>query len=379
MSSNRPQLLAIVERLVGHVNYGNILGRYASQESGRLDVRVHWHDEGVDGWTYGLRRLLGWPPFPSWAQARNLDWGRLRFHLGVAFPARRLISQALSTGECQGIYLKTQTMGLLSQDLMARIPSAVSIDATVLQTVRALTPASFHWTHRPNLCLERRAYAASRLVVATSRWAADSLIRDYGLAASKVEVVPYALEPDRFPVKDWSVSTNKPFQLLFIGNDVQRKGLPALVRAVSDFLPGAILHVVSHDPVESHPQIRIHRGVRTCTPEWYALMAEADCFVLPSRYEPFAWVTLEAMACGLPVVATRVGGLAEIVDDGVTGLLVEPDNVEQLAKVLQHMQHQPQLRRSMGLAGRQRIEDHFDASRVLSHLEDVLCRALRMG
>jgi len=82
--------------------------------------------------------------------------------------------------------------------------------------------------------------------------------------------------------------------------------------------------------------------------------ASAEVFVLPSLFEPFGIVLLEAMAAGLPIVASRVGGIVDVVEDGKTGLLVPSGNPEALADALEHLLSDPTLLEKMGDEGRMR-------------------------
>jgi glycosyltransferase involved in cell wall biosynthesis len=90
------------------------------------------------------------------------------------------------------------------------------------------------------------------------------------------------------------------------------------------------------------------------------LLADADVFVLPSRSEGHPVAILEAMAAGLPVVASRVGGVPEQVSHGETGLLVEPGDPDELAAALRRLATNPPLRHRLGAAGRERAERAFD-------------------
>jgi glycosyltransferase involved in cell wall biosynthesis len=80
---------------------------------------------------------------------------------------------------------------------------------------------------------------------------------------------------------------------------------------------------------------------------------------------------LEAMASGLPVVATRVGDIPRVVEDGVTGILVPPREPEMLAEALATLLADPELRRRMGAAGRRRVEEHFTAARAVARIDEL--------
>jgi glycosyltransferase involved in cell wall biosynthesis len=107
-----------------------------------------------------------------------------------------------------------------------------------------------------------------------------------------------------------------------------------------------------------------------------ALMKHFDVFCLPSRSEGLSSAILSAMANRLPVVATNVGGIPELVVNGQTGLLVEPDNPPQLAGALSRLLDSRELRRQLGHEGRRRIESHFTLDRKLDETESLYRRLL---
>jgi glycosyltransferase involved in cell wall biosynthesis len=94
-------------------------------------------------------------------------------------------------------------------------------------------------------------------------------------------------------------------------------------------------------------------------------MPAFDVLALPSRDEAQSLALLEAMACGLPVVAARAGGIPEVVDEGVSGLLFPRDDVSMLAKALTELLDDPQRRAAMGAAGRKRVGEHFSREEML--------------
>jgi sugar transferase (PEP-CTERM/EpsH1 system associated) len=107
-------------------------------------------------------------------------------------------------------------------------------------------------------------------------------------------------------------------------------------------------------------------GTRSDVPE---ILAGLDMFVLPSLWEGMPNVILEAMSASLPVVATAVGGTPEVVVDGVTGLLVPPRDPDTLAQAITCLLRDPDLRRKMGRAGRERGEQHFSIKKTVQETE----------
>jgi starch synthase len=101
------------------------------------------------------------------------------------------------------------------------------------------------------------------------------------------------------------------------------------------------------------------------------LYSHAAVFCCPSVYEPFGLINLEAMACQAPVVASAVGGILEVVEDGKTGLLVPPADAAALAAALDRVLGNPALGRAMGQAGRRRVEDKFSWASVAERTEQV--------
>lgn len=104
---------------------------------------------------------------------------------------------------------------------------------------------------------------------------------------------------------------------------------------------------------------------------------ESDIMVMPSRRESFGVAAVEAAACGLPVIATKVGGIPEVVEDGVSGILVPPDDGRALTKAILRLANDRNLRTAMGKAGRDLAKERFDLNRNLDQLEtlyrEVVC------
>jgi glycosyltransferase involved in cell wall biosynthesis len=168
----------------------------------------------------------------------------------------------------------------------------------------------------------------------------------------------------------------------FVGRIEPRKGPLDLTRAAAAIragAPGARIVLVGDDPYDSAPeyaaQVRAAEGVEHVpwVADGAAIMRHLDVLVAPSRQEPFGTVLAEAMAAGTPVVATRVGGLAEVVADGETGRLVTPGRPDELAAAVLEVLGR---RAEMGAAARERAQ-RFGADAYADRVEAILLRAVR--
>lgn len=142
----------------------------------------------------------------------------------------------------------------------------------------------------------------------------------------------------------------------------------------------AILDVVSTDPVPENDLVRPHRDVKARSEQLRDLYAAADALALPTRADAVPWVVLEAMAAGLPVVASDVGAIGELLGDG--GELVQPDDPEQLAAALRRLAD-PERRRRLGAEALERVRENYDSpvqvQRLLELLEEVARPASEQG
>jgi glycosyltransferase involved in cell wall biosynthesis len=228
-----------------------------------------------------------------------------------------------------------------------------------------------------NKLLKEAVYAASPLeVVVPSRWLAE--LTGYSMLGRKrVHLVYNGIDLDLFhpaleECRDASTSTTT---LLFVsGPNDPTKGIGELLRAFQLLRfrnPQLRLKVVGDPP----PGTELVPGVEVMGRLSRDRMAEeyrgSDLFVLPTLADNTPVTLMEAMACGLPVVATEVGGIPELVEPGVTGKLVPRGDVAALAGALEEMANDAPMRRGMGRAARSRALARFSKERMALELERI--------
>lgn len=179
-----------------------------------------------------------------------------------------------------------------------------------------------------------------------------------GLPAGRILVKPNFVDIEAMPERSRS-------GVLFVGRLSPEKGLPILLRAMS-LLPGIRLRVAGDGPeaciMDGAPGVTALGRLNAS--EVRQEMSTAEVLVVPSIwYETFGLVVIEAFACGLPLIVSRLGALADLVDDGVTGLHFEPGNAAELAAKIQWALAHPAEMAVMGRNARQEYERSYSAER----------------
>ena len=262
-------------------------------------------------------------------------------------------------------------------------PYVIYTDNTYTQTrrfYRAWAPLGIHTEQRWRE-LEKTTFRQARAVFGMSRWVCEAIIDDYGCDASIVIPVGAGANSLAPPSEDKSYARRIA---LFVGNKYELKGVPTLLEAwevVRERLPEALLWIAGVDAP---------RGVAKRFPsvQWFGyvsdrrqldeLYAEASVFVLPTQFEAYGHVVVEAMGSALPCVTTNVGALPELVDDGVTGLLVPPREPAALAEALINLLSDPARAERMGRAGQKKVVEQLTwravAERMTPYLEAAVGR-----
>ncbi|MER7567405.1 glycosyltransferase [Streptomyces sp. NPDC097941] len=269
---------------------------------------------------------------------------------------------------------------------MAAVAGARAVGVPVVQTYHALgTVKKRHQgaadTSPPDrIAIETAVGRECGGIIATCEDEVRELVA-MGLPRRRIHVVPCGVDPVQFaPVTAARRAPAARRRLLTVGRLVPRKGFDRAIRALADVPDAELLVAGGPEPALLFAEPETERlcaiaeecgvadrvtllgGVsRTRMP---ALMSGADLVLSVPRYEPFGIVPVEAMACSTPVVATAVGGQLDTVADGVTGVLVPPDDDHDLGATVRELLDDPRRLSRYGAAGRRRVLARFTWDRV---------------
>ncbi|MEV6617400.1 glycogen synthase [Streptomyces sp. NPDC051051] len=357
-----------------------------------VDLEVHCWGEGR---AEGVRRHRSWPVLDGANDA--LRTFSVDLAMAAALEDRELVHSHTWYANLAG-HLAKELYG---------VPHVVT--AHSLEPLRPWKAEQLGGGYRLSGWAERTAVEAADAVIAVSGAMREDILACYpALEAARVHVVHNGIDtalyrPDHRTdaLNRIGVDPARPY-VLFVGRITRQKGVPHLLRAVRDIDPAAqvVLCAGAPDTPEIDREFRelfaelsrardgVHWIPRMLPrPEVIQLLTHAAVFVCPSVYEPLGIVNLEAMACGTPVVASRVGGIPEVVEDGATGLLVPVAEGDEgarafeagLARALDSVLGDPATARRMGEAGRVRAVEEFGwdavARRTVRLYEDTLKQA----
>lgn len=322
----------------------------------------------------------------SWSRSRDLRRQRAALH-----PLRRPVASALAWDRARrvdprpdaivqlGVFYDVSPFPGLSPRLRCSLHDA-NLATSLHRDGRPLAAAPARM--RTLLRYERQAYDRMDVIFTTSEWLRQSFITDFDQAPDKVVTVGAGPNLDELP--DAPRRAPGPPRFLFVGKDFPRKGGPEVVEAFArvraDF-PEAELWLVGPTDAPSVPGVRNFGLISRSTPEGdervRRIYREATAFVMPSRYEPFGFVFLEAMSFALPCVVADACAMPEIVHDGVTGHVVPRRDPGALAERMIALAADPQGAIAMGHAGRRRLEEQFSWKMAAERI--VAAISVRLG
>ena len=250
--------------------------------------------------------------------------------------------------------------------------------------------------------LEDELIKRSDLITFSTNIYAAKIRNRYRLVSDKVKVIPLGIE---IPYDD-SVSQNKNDKLdvLFVGRLEKRKGIHILMQAIPGVLKelnnveftiigrdtffqedeasfkspeGKNFKTEFYDKLVPGIRPKVHLLGQISDGELKEHYKKCDLFVGPSLHETFGFVYLEAMSYGKPVIGCRVGGVPEVINDGEVGLLVEPENSQQLADAIIKILKDSKLRFSMGINARKYVQEKFNLEKTVAQTEQLYALCLQ--
>ncbi|HEY53232.1 MAG TPA: glycosyltransferase family 4 protein [Caldilineae bacterium] len=289
--------------------------------------------------------------------------------------------------------------GYIANDLHRRysIPLVATLHATESGRMGGRVRAS-HLSERIHIAEQHLAWEADQIIACSEfmRVEIESALR---ASRDKIVVIPNGVEIDESIIFRQHQQALGEFRrrwqpeegplIFFVGRLVWEKGPDLLVRAMADVLkvfPSARAVIAGHGPYRDHLlrqidamqlQERVQLAGFVSDQERNDLYAVADLAVFPSRYEPFGIVALEAMATGIPVVISAVGGLQDVVVDGVTGLCVAPGNVEALAQAIIKTLAEPQKAAERSQIAQKTVKDEYNWDHIAFRTVDVYKQLVR--
>lgn len=299
--------------------------------------------------------------------------------------------------------------GLLVKQLL-RVPLVLTTHS--LEPHRPWKAEQLGSAYQASSWIERTAYENADGVIAVSGSMKEDVHKLYNVPYEKIKVIHNGIDIDEFkPAPDgevldrYKIERGSPY-VLFVGRITRQKGIIHLVNAIKYIAPGnqIVLCAGSPDTKEIGEEMqktiaeakKVSKNRVLWIPEMVpkedliALYSQASVFVCPSVYEPFGIINLEAMACRVPVVASAVGGIPEVVVHGKTGLLVpikrksetvaEPANPEKfakdIAKAVNSIVSSKERMKRMGELARQRVVEHFSwasiAAKTISFYKELI-------
>lgn len=239
------------------------------------------------------------------------------------------------------------------------------------------------------------------MVARTATWVAATCTDEVfelmrmGRSRSRISVVPCGVDLDLFTPDGPVAERNGLRRIVSVGRFVPRKGFDTVVRALPHMPDTELVLVGGPDASQLRSdaeacrllelaeelgvadRLRLYGSVARA--DMPAILRSADVVACTPWYEPFGIVPLEAMACGVPVVASAVGGMLDTVVHDVTGRLVAPRRPEEVAKAINQLVHDDFLRQSMGAAGRDRARARYSWDRIAADSQRIYDRVVPTG
>lgn len=338
---------------------------HAAVDAGHA-VTVHALDEDLEGKPLPPRENIDGVDVRRWPARVQLGYYTTRFEPRLTGDLAHLHGYGLWTHDWVARnYKKRPVMITLHHGLL--IPPATPVHAL------------YHWFHRKTM--GKRTLRRMRRVVAVTPVDVERL-EDMGFPMERVQLIPNGVPDKAFsPTRPYPVPEGWAAYFVYVGRLHEEKSVDDAIGALRSLPASTGLVVAGPDHgqrerleemvVSESLDARVRFMGRVAEDTKRALLAGARALVLPSKYEAQGRVILEAWAQGTPAVASRVGGVPHVVDDGRDGLLYEWGDVEALAAHLGRLVEEPQTARAMGQAG-------FAKAKAEYREDELIARTLRL-
>ena len=285
-------------------------------------------------------------------------------------------TDALRAGPFRALLFCTHNTAVFHPRTLVNTPTLIWTDATPAQ----LDLHAELYTHPPTrsrlygkfkFAAVQHALRSAALCVGWSEWARRSYVSDYQVPEHKTTIVAPGIDLDQWPITQRTPAAVP--RVLFVGGHFKRKGGQLLLDIYRKHFTGRCeLDLVTRDDVPESPGVQVHRGLSPESARMRELFRTASVFVLPTLSDFYSIATLEAMAAGLPVILSNVGGTADIVVEASTGYLIQPGDGTALRSALEILLNDPSRCLEMGAQGRRRVEQHFDAKKSAGRLLELM-------
>ncbi len=245
--------------------------------------------------------------------------------------------------------------------------------------------------------IERATIRNANLVISPSKNLADIVSEKMGIMINDIDIIPNPLDTDFFSPIPTAYKEKNELKVLFVGRLDRLKGAHIFVKSIPIILkdiPDAIFILIGRDTntgtnnssMKTHLENLIPNNIKDRVSflgnverdrliDYYR---ESDICVAPSYYENFPNTLLEAMSCGKAVVASNTGGIPEVIEDGISGLLVKTGDARDLAEKVIMLLKKRDMRENIGINARNRIESLYSKAAVSKNVEEVYAEICRL-
>lgn len=242
------------------------------------------------------------------------------------------------------------------------------------------SPKIYSWRHNTDSVqgLRKLLYSISYYLsdgILVDSESTKELVLNWGINERRISVLPLAgVDIDEYPsVNDYT--SKGRIRIGTVARLLEQKGYPELIKC-AEKLPDYEFHIIGDGPlsemIQQSPDNVISHG-RVSDDKLRRLWGTFDIYFQPSRYEGLCITAIEAMASGLPVVASNVDGLSESIVDGKTGYLVKQGDIEAYCSRIQELASSPEMRRKFGEAAKNRAHERYSSEALANQFRNVIC------